>query len=61
MARPDYKMESVSKYVENSGAEFEDAAERIVEEYMGEYMDQYMNEWYIKYCKESYFNMDHLL
>ena len=51
MARPDYKMESVSKYVENSGAEFEDAAERIVEEYMGEYMDQYMNEWYIQYCR----------
>ena len=34
-----------------SGQEYESAAEKIVENYMGEYMDKYMNEWYIQYCR----------
>ena len=51
-----------------SGQEYESAAEKIVENYMGEYMDQYMQvpgsrevqrrstclqEWYVKYCAET--------
>ena len=48
-----YQVESVEKYVGNSGKEYETAAEKIVEGYMGEYMEKYMNEWYIKYCKET--------
>ena len=48
-----YQIESVEKYVGNSGKEYETAAENIVEGYMGEYMEKYMNEWYIKYCQET--------
>ena len=48
-----YQIESVEKYVGNSGKEYETAAEKIVEGYMGEYMEKYMNEWYIKYCRET--------
>ena len=50
---PKYQIESVEKYLGNSGKEYETAAEKIVEGYMGEYMEKYMNEWYIKYCKET--------
>ena len=48
-----YQIESVEEYVGNSGKEYETAAEKIVEGYMGEYMEKYMNEWYIKYCRQT--------
>ena len=54
-----YQIESVEKYVGNSGKEYETAAEKIVEGYMGEYMEKYMNEWYIKYCQETGEITDH--
>ena len=49
----DYHRESVEKYVGTGGKEYETAAEKIVEGYMGDYMDKYMQEWYIKYCTET--------
>ena len=49
----DYHKESVEMYVGTGGKEYETAAEKIVEGYMGDYMEKYMQEWYIKYCTET--------
>ena len=40
----DYHVASVEEYIGDSGKEFEGAAEKIVESYMGEYM-QVMVSW----------------
>ena len=49
----EFHQQSVEDYVGTGGKEYETAAEKIVENYMGDYMNKYMNEWYIKYCTET--------
>ena len=53
MTLEDYHQQAVEEYVGTGGKEYETAAEKIVEGYMGAYMDKYMNEWYMKYCRDT--------